>query len=134
MVIKLREYAEPLFKPKAELENWIKGQTTGLYLNNDRCIQALSEAGITDPSDLFGLTEDDIKEIAEELRKPGNDSEGTPLLSFKLSARTICRLKETLEVVNYLSRVRRDITWDAICWDTVQVLSLIHISEPTRPY
>lgn len=52
----------------------------------------------------------------EDFKEPG-----VGIASVILPPRTLLRLKGMLKMVKFLSRVRRNITWEVIRWETVQL-------------
>ena len=101
-----------------EVSKWFTDKINGLHAT-DKQMQALIDEGIENPGDLMGVDEDFIDELARGLSQRSYDANGKTLESTKLSARTVSRLKGTVKVVSYLSRVQRDITWEAVKWTNV---------------
>ena len=107
-----------------EVSMWFKDKINGLHAT-DKQMKALIDEGIENPGDLTSLDEDFIDELARGLSQRSYDADGKTLESTKLSARTVSRLKGTVQVVSYLSRVQRNITWEAVKWPNVNVINFL---------
>ena len=116
-------YSTSIYQPGDKLTDeqrnlWFTDQVDGLYLTEENVVTAL-KAEIQSPSDLLGMKADDIDSINTTISTSTSDQRGRAQPKYRLPHRTVMRLKGMIRVVNYLSLVRRDITWDSIRWTTV---------------
>jgi hypothetical protein len=79
------------------------------------------QAEVSNPKDLVGLADSDVDAIQRSLATREYDADGKALPTFKLSNRTLLRLKGAIKLVNYLSMVQRDIYWDQLQWTNLRV-------------
>ena len=116
-------YSTSIYQPGDKLTDeqrnlWFTDQVDGLYLTETNVVDAL-KAEISSPSDLLGMKADDIDSINTTISTSTTDQRGRGQPKYRLPHRTVMRLKGMIRVVNYLSLVRRDITWDSIRWTSV---------------
>lgn len=116
-------YSTSIYQPGDKLTDeqrnlWFTDMVDGLYLTENNVVTAL-KAEISSPSDLLGMKAEDIDSINTTISTSTTDQRGRGQPKYRLPHRTVIRLKGMIRVVNFLSLVRRDITWDSIRWTSV---------------
>lgn len=117
-------YSSCVYQPKSslteeQLQLWFGHSISGLDITNEHTLAAFM-VEVRSPADLLGMSEEDIDSINYTISARTTDSRARALPSFRLTHRSVLRLKKMVNVVNYLSLVRRDIDWDSVRWETVQ--------------
>ena len=120
----IAQRTEPHYHPLSKLsqdqtKRWFANRDDGLGIPADAL--TAFQAEVSDPTDLIGLADSDVDAIQRSLATREYDAAGTALPTFKLSTRTLLRLKGAIKLVNYLSMVRRDIYWDQLQWTNLRV-------------
>jgi len=116
-------YSTCKYQPKDKLTDdertaWFAHMTDGLYITDEHLLSALKDE-ISSPSDLVGMKAQDIDSINNTISTSTTDHRNRSQPKYRLPHRTVMRLKGMVRVVEYLSIVRRDITWASICWTSV---------------
>lgn len=117
-------YSSCVHQPKSklteeQLQLWFGHPTSGLCITDDNTLAAF-KVEVSSPADLLGMSEEDIDSINYTISARTTDSRARALPNFRLTHRSVLRLKKMVNVVNFLSLVRRDIEWDSVRWETVQ--------------
>ncbi len=112
---------------------WFSDKTDGLAITDANALVAFKEE-ISSPSDLLMMESGDIDSINSTISTSTTDSRNRPQPKYRLPHRTVMRLKQMIRVVNYLSVVRRNITWNSIRWThvmrfTPEWSSLVELTE-----
>eukprot|EP00984_Skeletonema_dohrnii_P001213 scaffold382_cov162-Skeletonema_dohrnii-CCMP3373.AAC.1 len=118
-------YSSCVHQPKSlltdeQLEYWFSHPTDGLCITNKDTLAAF-KVEVPTPADLLGMSEEDIDSINYTISARTTDSRARALPSFRLTHRSVLRLKKMVNVVNFLSLVRRDIEFNSVRWEAVQV-------------
>ena len=109
---------------------WTAAQTTSFFeddaqmgINNRTRLQLVNE-GIEYVDDLGEFTNDDLDQIAKNLRQPGSTLDATtnamvPTAPFTIGARSITRLKSAAWAVQYYETVDRDTNQSNMRWPVI---------------
>ena len=124
MLIGHHRYTEARRAPTVEpdddaVKKFYMETVSGLDIKTADLVKALQEE-IPSVADLAYMTSEDLDSVKTSLATSTKDSNGNPSQSFKLSFRSLKRLKALSKAVTFLSRTRRDITAEVLVWQTLE--------------
>ena len=117
-------YSEARWVPKVEptadeIKKFYMETVDGIDMKTAGLVTAFREE-IPSPADLAYMEPEDLDSVKTSLATSTKNSNGKASQSFKLSFRSVRRLKALSKVMTYLSRTRRDLPKEVLKWQTIE--------------